>query len=95
VPTNDAAWNNATQTATIYGPHKQGFTVTVEMTVGSTNVTINGTTLDIADSVGGASGPSGTIRVINEGNRNYLPLRSLAQAFGWVPIWEGSAVTFR
>jgi len=95
VPTNDDAWNNATQTATIYGPHKQGFTVTVELTVGSTNVTINGVTMDIADSVGGASGPSGTIRVINEGNRNYLPLRCLAQAFGWVPTLEGNAVTFR
>jgi len=95
VPTNDAAWDNATQTATIYGPHKQGFTVTVVLTVGSTNVTINGVTMDIADSVGGASGPSGTIRVINEGNRNYLPLRCLAQAFGWVPTLEGNAVTFR
>jgi len=95
VPTNDAAWDNSTQTATIYGPHKQGFTVTVVLTVGSTNVTINGVTMDIADSVGLASGPSGTIRVINEGNRNYLPLRCLAQAFGWVPTLEGNAVTFR
>jgi len=95
VPTNDQAWNDATQTATIYGPHKQGYTVTVELTVGSTIVTINGVPMDIADSVGGASGPSGTIPAINVNNRNYLPLRCLAQAFGWVPALEGNAVTFR
>jgi len=97
VPTNDEAWNDATQTATIYGPHKDGRNVTVVLTVGSTNITIDGTTVDIADSVGGASGPSGTIRVINENFRNYLPLRSLSQAFGWVPTWEGNgtAVTFK
>jgi len=90
-----AEWDAASATATVTSPNRAGGVTTVVLVVGSTTITVDGVVSDIATLVGGASGPIGTVAVIHENNLNFLPLRALSQAFGWVPVVQGNAIIFQ
>lgn len=74
----DASWNAATSTFTMTRGAQS-----VALTIDSPMAVVNGASVDIATFVGGASGPAGTVTALNLDGRMMLPVRFLADAFGY------------
>ena len=76
-------WNEATQTVTLTGPDANGVNdVTVVLTVNSNQAMVNGNNVDIA-TFATESGPAGSVSTLNIGDRTFIPLRFIANAFGY------------
>jgi hypothetical protein len=88
-----AVWDEATNTATVTGVNSlTGEETVVSFTNGSTNIVVNGDSFDIA-TFGGSNRPQGSVSVVNEGGRIYLPARSLADAFNINVQWNDQTKT--
>jgi len=85
-------WNAATSTATFTGNTMLGIPTTVQLTLNSTNVVVNGQSQDIA-MLAGQPTLAGRIRPVVRDGRSYVPVRVLADIFG-VPIgFEAGVIT--
>jgi hypothetical protein len=77
-------WDDASRTFTFTGTSVLGAPVTVSLTLGSPNVTINGQSFDIAVAAGQTALVGKVMpQVVND--RQYVPARILANAFG-IPV---------
>jgi hypothetical protein len=93
-------WNSETRVAEIRGTHFNGESVGIAVQMGNTNATVvHGTgepqTVDIATAVNFLSGPAGTVEPLNIGGVVYLPLRFVAETFGFTVERQGNIVIFR
>jgi len=83
--TNDVVWD--TNVGTVSGWDYAGNWITIELTQGSTQMTITGGpnagTHDIASFADYLSGPQGTVTPLFRHNRMYLPFRAMFNAFGY------------
>jgi hypothetical protein len=82
-------------TAILQGYDRNGDWVRVELPVGATTATVNGQSVDIATAAPG-SGDPGTVRTVNINDRTFVPVRFLAEAFGYtVDTTDFPAITIR
>ena len=70
-------------TVTLTGVDVLGSPVSIHLTIGSNMAVVNGMSVDIASFAVG-SGPAGSVRAQIIEGRTFLPLRFVAQAFGYV-----------
>jgi hypothetical protein len=80
-------WFPETQTARITGQHLNGSAVVVELTVGSSNIRVNGTVSDIAELAGQAHLRGRVVPGFVD-DRLFLPLRVLTEVYGREIIWN-------
>jgi len=99
-PEEEIVWDSATRVAEVRGRHHNGHQVGIAVQMGNTNATVvQGTgspqTVDIATAVNFLSGPAGTVEPLNVNNHVYLPLRFMAETFGFTVERQGNIVIFR
>jgi len=100
-PDEDIVWNSTDRVAEVRGVHFDGVTpIGIAVQMGNTNATVvHGTaaprTVDIATAVGELSGPAGTVQPLVFNDHVYLPLRFMAETFGYTVERQGNVVIFR
>jgi len=96
---SNPVWDGDIRMATTSGFDAYGNWVTVEVVQGSAvaNIVVNDVVwqVDIATATDFLSGPAGTVVPVFINNRIYLPLRFVAEVFGFTVTAEGSDVVVR
>ena len=92
-------WDEAARTAQIHAPNFNGDTVGIRVEIGNTTATVQiageNQFVDIATAVNFLSGPAGTVEPLMINDRVYLPLRFVAETFGFTVEQQGNVVIFR
>ena len=97
---SNPTWDQATQTAQVIAYDRNGNQVTLAVQANNTQAAIQNAgqpqqNVDIATAARGASGPAGTVMPLFVNDRIYLPLRFVAETFGYTVSMEGNVVVFR
>jgi len=91
-----AEWDSATRVGSISSIDRNGEQVAISVTEGNPRANIRTAAgdqnVDMADYVRGLSGPTGSVYPINRGGRLYLPLRFVAELFGYRVERTGNVV---
>jgi len=92
----DFDWDSATRVGSVSSLDRNGAPVAISVTEGNPRANIRTTAgdenVDMADYVRGLSGPTGSVYPINRGGRLYLPLRFVAELFGYRVERTGNVV---
>jgi len=99
-PEQDIVWNSADRIAEVRGLHFDGVTpIGVAVRIGGTGASVmHGDAhreVDIATAVNFLSGPAGSVTPLVFNDHVYLPLRFMAETFGWTVERQGNVVIFR
>jgi len=93
-------WDSENRVAQIHGRHfNSELTIGISVQVGNTNATVQidgvNQTVDIATAVNFLSGPAGSVEPLFLNGVAYLPLRFVAETFGFTVERQGNIVIFR
>jgi len=92
----DFDWDSATRVGSVSSLNRHGEPVAISVTEGNPRANIRtgagDQSVDMADYVRGLSGPTGSVYPINRGGRLYLPLRFVAELFGYRVERTGNVV---